>query len=227
MNPKLIRGIADFARHKRPRLLARFRQLAHHQNPLALLLACSDSRIVSSLLLGTDPGDLFEVRTVGNIIAPAGTSGGISVGDESEAAAFEYALLALDVRHLIVLGHSGCGAMKAVLSGHVPGGAHNLARWLVHAQGAREKLEHSTGIDRALPPEDRLSQANVVQQLEHVRSYALVAERLARGAVQLHGGWFDVEGANLHIWRASEGRFIRVDEQVIARALAERATVPS
>ena len=72
---------------------------------MALLLACSDSRIVSSLLLGTDPGDLFEVRTVGNLIAPAGAQGETS-GDESEAAAIEYALLALDVRHVIVLGHS-------------------------------------------------------------------------------------------------------------------------
>jgi carbonic anhydrase len=91
--------------------------LSHGQNPVALLLTCWDSRIVPSLLLGTDPGDIFEVRTVGNIIAPAAAQETISVGDESEAAAIESALLALHVRHIIVMGHSACGARKALLTG--------------------------------------------------------------------------------------------------------------
>jgi carbonic anhydrase len=224
---KVVRGIADFVRGRRSALLGRFRQLAHGQHPVALLVACSDSRIVSSLLLGTDPGDLFELRTVGNLIAPAGAGGGSSVGDESGAAAIEYALLALDVRHVVVLGHSGCGAMKAVLRGSVPDGARNLARWLVHAHASRERLERSSSIDGSLPSEDRLSEANVLQQLEHIRSYALVADRLARRALTLHGGWFEVEYADLYIWRPAEERFIRVDEGVIAQALARRDAAPS
>jgi carbonic anhydrase len=224
---KLVRGIADFVRRRRSGLRATFGRLAHGQNPVALLLACSDSRIVSSLLLGTDPGDLFEVRTVGNLIAPAGAQGGASVGDGSGAAAVEYALLSLDVRHVVVLGHSGCGAMKAVLRGGVPDGARNLARWLVHAHASRDRLERASFIDRSLPPEDRLSQANVLQQFEHIRSYAIVADRLARGELTLHGGWFDVERADLYVWRPAEERFIRVDEGVIAQALAKRAATPS
>jgi len=220
---KVVRGIADFVRSKRPGMRAAFQRLAQGQEPVALLVACSDSRIVSSLLLGTDPGDLFEVRTVGNLVAPADPDGNDSAGDSSEAAAIEYALLALDVRHVIVLGHSGCGAMKAITSGHLPKGAPNLERWLDHARGARERLERSPLIDRALPPEDRLSQANVLQQLEHIRSYGLVAERLGRRALELHGGWFEVETADLHVWRPAEERFIRVDEQMIAEALVRRA----
>lgn len=224
---KVVRGIADFVRRRRPGLQATFQRLAQGQEPIALLVACSDSRIVSSLLLGTDPGDLFEVRTVGNLVAPAAPGGEASAGDRSEAAAIEYALLALDVRHVIVLGHSGCGAMKAVMSGHLPKGAANLVCWLDHARAARERLERSPWIDPALRPEDRLSQANVLQQLEHIRSYALVAERLGRGELELYGGWFEVEKADLHVWRSAEGRFVRVDEQVIAQALARTAAVPS
>jgi carbonic anhydrase len=227
IHSKILHGMASFVRRRRPHLQAVFRRLAHDQHPVALLLTCSDSRIVSSLLLGTHPGDLFEVRTVGNLIAPAGAGGGSSTGDASEAAAIEYALLALDVRHIMVLGHSGCGAMKAVLKQSVPEGAHNLERWVVHAHPARGRLEGSAFIDPGLPPEDRLSQANVLQQLDHIRSYALVAERLRRGEVELHGGWFDVERADLHAYSAAEGRFIRVDERVIARALAQRAAVSS
>jgi len=220
---KILRGVSEFIRRRRPRLRATFKRLAHAQNPGALLLTCSDSRVVSSLLLGTDPGDLFEVRTVGNLIAPASEKGTTSVGDESEAAAIEYALLALDVKHVMVMGHSGCGALKAVLKGSVPAGASNLERWLVHARASQEKLARAPGIDARLPPEDRLSQANVLQQLEHIVSYALVAERLGRGEVELHGAWFDVEEADLHVWSAAEGRFVRMDEDVIARALSRRA----
>lgn len=220
---KILRGVSEFIRRRRPRLRATFKRLAHGQNPVALLLACSDSRVVSSLLLGTDPGDLFEVRTVGNLIAPASEKGTTSVGDESEAAAIEYALLALDVKHVMVMGHSGCGALKAVLKGSVPAGASNLERWLVHARASQEKLARAPGIDARLPPEDRLSQANVLQQLEHIVSYALVAERIGRGKLELHGAWFDVEEADLHVWSAAEGRFVRMDEDVIARALSRRA----
>jgi carbonic anhydrase len=220
---KILRGVGEFIRRRRPRLRATFKRLAHGQNPVALLLACSDSRVVSSLLLGTDPGDLFEVRTVGNLIAPASDKGMASVGDESEAAALEYALLALDVKNLVVMGHSGCGAMKAVLKGSVPAGASNLERWLVHAKASQEKLARAPGIDERLAPEDRLSQANVLQQLEHIVSYALVAERVGRGEVELHGAWFDVERADLHVWSVAERRFVRMDEEVIARALSRRA----
>jgi carbonic anhydrase len=216
---KLLHGVADFLRRRRPGLRETFKRLAHGQDPVALLLTCSDSRIVPSLLLGTDPGDIFEVRTVGNIIAPAAPEGTISVGDESEAAAIEYALLALHVRHIIVMGHSACGAMKAVLTGQVPVGAPNLERWLVHARAASERLAASASIDRRLAPEDRLSQANVLLQLEHVRSYAPVADRLARGEVELHGVWFDVERADLHTWSTGTSRFLRVDEAAIAHAL--------
>jgi carbonic anhydrase len=220
---KILRGVSEFIRRRRPRLRATFKRLAHGQNPVALLLTCADSRVVSSLLLGTDPGDLFEVRTVGNLIAPASEKGTTSVGDESEAAAIEYALLALDVKHVVVMGHSGCGAMKAVLKGSVPAGASNLERWLVHARASQGKLARAPGIDERLPPEDRLSQANVLQQLEHIISYALVAERIGRGEVELHGAWFDVEEADLHVWSAAEGRFERMDEDVIAQTLSRRA----
>ena len=225
IHSKILHGMASFVRRRRPGLKSVFRSLAHDQHPVALLLTCSDSRIVSSLLLGTHPGDLFEVRTVGNLIAPAGAGGGSSTGDASEAAAIEYALLALDVRHIMVLGHSGCGAMKAVLKQSVPAGAHNLERWVVHAHPARGRLEGSTFIDPGLPPKTALP-GHVLQQLDHIRSYAPVAERLRRGGRRAHGRQ-PVERADLHAYSAAEGRFIRVDERVIARALAQRAAVSS
>jgi len=220
----ILRGVGDLIRRRRrPHLRATFKRLAHGQNPVALLLTCSDSRVVSSLLLGTDPGDLFEVRTVGNLIAPAGEKGMASVGDESEAAAIEYALLVLDVKHLVVMGHSGCGAMKAALKGQRARGRSQPRALARSRQGVAGEAGACPGIDRLLAPEDRLSQANVLQQLEHIVSYAPVAERVGRGEVELHGAWFDVEGADLHVWSAAERRFVRMDEEMIARALSRRA----
>jgi carbonic anhydrase len=216
---KLIRGVADFVHRKQPAYRAAFRGLAHDQRPRALLLTCSDSRIVSALLFGADPGDLFEVRTVGNLIAPAGADAAESVGDQSEAAAVEYALLVLSVPHVLIMGHSNCGAMKAVLHARVPPEALNLSRWLAHAGSARAKLEQTPSIDPALPTEDRLSQANVLGQLDHLRSYRVVGEALARGVLQLHGAWFDVGRAELHAWRDAERRFVRLDAGAIARFL--------
>jgi Flp pilus assembly pilin Flp len=169
---KILRGVSEFIRRRRPRLRATFKRLAHGQNPSALLLTCSDSRVVSSLLLGTDPGDLFEVRTVGNLIAPASEKGTTSVGDESEAAAIEYALLALDVKHVVVMGHSGCGAMKAVLKGSVPAGASNLERWLVHARASQEKLGRPR-IDARLPPRTVCRRPMSSSSSEYIVSYAL------------------------------------------------------
>src|SRR5215467_5489947 len=132
----------------------------------------------------------------------------------------EYALIALNVRHIVVMGHSSCGAMAKVLSAHPLEGAPNLERWLVHARKASDRLTAAAFIDRALSPGDQLSQANVLQQLEHVRSYALVAGQVAQGDLELHGAWFDIERADLHIWSAKKSRFIRMDEAVIARVLA-------
>jgi carbonic anhydrase len=113
---KLIRGIVDFRERRLPEYAERFRELAQGQTPDALLITCSDSRIVPELLASTDPGDLFVLRNVGNLVPPA-TAAGDSTGDLSEASAIEYSILGLSVRHVVVCGHSECGAMKAALAG--------------------------------------------------------------------------------------------------------------
>jgi len=160
---KLLRGVSVFIRRRRPALRATFKRLAQGQNAIALLLACSDSRVVPGLLLSADPWDIFEVRTVGNIIAPADAAGENAMGDESEAPAIEYALIALNVKHIVVMGHSSCGAIAEVLSGHPLEGTPNLERWLVHARKASDRLTEAAFIDRGLPSGDQFSQANVLR----------------------------------------------------------------
>src|SRR5437762_81387 len=110
---KLIRGIIDFRERLLPKYAERFSMLAHHQSPEVLFITCADSRVVPDLLSSALPGELFTMRNVGNLVPPA-TAEGISTGDVSEASAIEYAVLILEVGHIVVCGHSECGAMKAV-----------------------------------------------------------------------------------------------------------------
>jgi carbonic anhydrase len=221
----LLRGLINFKTELAPTLRPLFQNLSHVQNPELLLIACSDSRVVPHLLTSEEPGDVFVVRSVGNIIAPAG-KGGFSVGDVSEASAIEYGLEVLGIRDVAVCGHSNCGAMKAVLDGRqgLSAVAPNLVSWLEHGEAARARLTVSDFIDPALPEVDRLSQANVLQQLDHVASYTPVAKR--RSEVRLHGLWFDIGTAMVSLFEPSKGRFVRLDEAEITRLLTSKEASP-
>src|SRR5712691_7179979 len=113
---KLIQGIIDFRKHRIADYREKFSKLALGQSPDTLFIACSDSRVVPNLFASADPGDLFVIRNVGNIIAPADREGR-SQSDESEAAAMEFSIEKLNVTDIIVCGHSECGAMQAIIAG--------------------------------------------------------------------------------------------------------------
>lgn len=208
---KLIRGLLDFQRHTLPPYRATFARLAKGQSPDCLFITCADSRVVPNLLVSMDPGDLFVMRNVGNMVSPSDEAGQ-SVGDRSEAAAVEYALLHLPVVDVVVCGHSGCGAMKALLAGNVDSRTPNLSHWLNLGRSALQMLEHGGPMGDGLPSHDRLSQLNVLQQLKHLRTYPLVRERLAQGSLRLHGWWFDIGHAQVHAYRPSRDRFVPIDE---------------
>ncbi|MGO9929233.1 MAG: carbonic anhydrase [Mycobacterium sp.] len=217
---KLIMGIVDFRERLLPQYERRFEALALSQTPDALFVTCSDSRVVPDLLASTEPGDLFTMRNVGNLIPPA-TADGISVGDLSEASAIEYAVLVLKVPNIVVCGHSGCGAMKAVLASasrpEVRQEAPNLAKWLHHAEGAAFRLEHEGALDATLKPYDQLSQLNALVQLEHLMSYPIVRERVAAGALRLSAWWFEVASGTMYAYDRARRSF-----EVIDRATAEQ-----
>ena len=118
---KLIMGIVDFRERMLPQYERRFEALALSQAPDALFVTCSDSRVVPDLLASTEPGDLFTMRNVGNLIPPA-TAEGISIGDLSEASAIEYAVLALKVPNIVVCGQTTLPGAVMNYSGAPPAG---------------------------------------------------------------------------------------------------------
>ncbi|MGW7078693.1 bifunctional SulP family inorganic anion transporter/carbonic anhydrase [Streptomyces sp. NPDC054866] len=204
---QLESGISAFQRNTAPHVRGELARLAREgQQPSQLFLTCADSRLVTSMITSSGPGDLFVVRNVGNLVPLPGAES----GDDSVAAAIEYAVDVLKVRSITVCGHSGCGAMQALLT-TPPGGAQTpLKRWLRHGMPSLERMaahkKESWARLAGRAPADAVEQlclTNVVQQLEHLRGHEAVARRLAEGALELHGMYFHVGEAQAYLLTGS------------------------
>jgi carbonic anhydrase len=204
---KLLAGIADFQANIGPSYRKKFAHLALGQSPDCLLIACSDSRVVPNLFASTEPGDLFVVRNVGNLVPPCDADG-LSITDRSEGAAVEFALDVLGVRDIVVCGHSECGAMRTLLAADREAQSPNLREWLDVGRSALTRLEPKVGA--GLEEHDRLSQVSVLQQLENLRTYPPVRERLAAGTLRLHGWWFDLACAEVLMFDEASGIFVPI-----------------
>ncbi|GGV55203.1 transporter [Streptomyces longisporoflavus] len=200
---QLASGISAFQRNTAPHVRSELARLAREgQKPSHLFLTCADSRLVTSMITSSGPGDLFVVRNVGNLVPMPGAES----TDDSVAAAIEYAVDVLQVRSITVCGHSGCGAMQALLT-TPPGGAQTpLKRWLRHGAPSLERLaarkERGAARLAGRAPADAVEQlclTNVVQQLEHLRGHESVARRLSEGDLELHGMYFHVGEAQAYL----------------------------
>lgn len=214
---KLVRGIVEFRKRALQSYREKFAQLALGQSPDTLFIACSDSRVAANVFASTEPGDLFVIRNVGNMIPCCGDDGHSSA-DESEAAAIEFAILNLNVRHIIVCGHSECGAMHAILRGRNQLTSPHLRAWLRHGEPSLKSIENHTG---DLSPVNKLSQLNVLQQVEHLKSYPVVRERMEQGKLQLHPWWFELAGASVYSYNEEQKKFVMIDENTAPAILAQ------
>ncbi|MFF0014535.1 SulP family inorganic anion transporter [Streptomyces sp. NPDC005374] len=210
---ELARGISAFQRNTAPIVRGELARLAREgQQPSQLFLTCADSRLVTSMITSSGPGDLFVVRNVGNLVPPpASPRPGEESGDDSVAAAIEYAVDVLKVRSITVCGHSGCGAMQALLNSE-PGGAPTpLKRWLRHGLPSLERMADDGRPWARLAgraPADAVEQlclTNVVQQLEHLRAHESVARALREGGLELHGMYFHVGEAQSYLLTEASG----------------------
>lgn len=216
---KLIQGIVEFRKNVRADYKETFAKLALGQKPDTLMIACSDSRVVPNLFASADPGDLFVVRNVGNLVAPCGADG-LSVGDESEPAAIEFAVSVLGVSDIILCGHSECGAVRAVLEGVEKVNPPHLHSWLKHGQPSLNSFEKEPlSFPRKLERWNQLSQTNVLQQLQHLQTYKLVRDRMKAGALRLHGWWFDIAQAEVYFYEHERGQFSLIDESKASQLL--------
>ncbi|UED85516.1 SulP family inorganic anion transporter [Streptomyces profundus] len=200
---QLLGGLRNFQRRTAPVVRKELARLAlEGQRPGQLFLTCADSRLVTSMITSSGPGDLFTVRNIGNLVPPPGAE----AGDDSVGAAIEYALTELGVTSITVCGHSGCGAMRAlhtVDQGQRPAPPGSLGRWLLHARPSVERLSAGAppGLDdsQEADPIEALCLANVMQQLDHLARYERVAQRVADGTLELRGMYFHVGRAQAYV----------------------------
>ena len=179
---RILRGLSHFQRDVYPKHRDLFQKLALGQRPQALFITCADSRIDPCLLTQTKPGELFICRVIGNIVPPYPDAiGGVS-------ATIEYAVGVLGVPDVIVCGHTDCGVMKGVLNPEAVAALPSVSAWLKYAQAG-------TG-DRVSEDLLRLTEQNVLRQIDNLKTHPSVAVRLEDGDLTLHGWVYHIgEGA--------------------------------
>lgn len=184
-------------------------KLAHEgQAPKVLIISCSDSRIVPEQIMQARPGELFVIRNAGNIVPPfAQQNGGVT-------ATIEYAVAALGVTDVVICGHSGCGAMGALVNPEGLDALPSVKAWLKHSHAAKSVVDHSYP-DLDGPAAVRAaSLENVVVQLQHLRTHPAVASRIAKGELTLHGWFVDIHTGGILALDGEIGRFQQIREGV-------------
>lgn len=203
---RLLTGYKKFRAEAFPDRKDHFRLLSTGQAPEVLFITCADSRVVPDLILQSEPGDLFLCRNAGNVIPPGGEmAGGVS-------ATIEYAVEVLKVKHVIVCGHSDCGAVKAALDPTRGLEALPLTEQWLHFIKSAWNYMPSTIPEDDSERHTALIHANVIAQLHHLRSHPEIAKGLERGTLQVHGWYYDILTGDLEAWDATNNRFVPIDE---------------
>ena len=204
---KLVHGIHQFQTSIFTGHRKLFERLAGGQQPEALFITCSDSRLDVSMLTQTRPGDLFIMRNAGNIIPAYGAVFG------GEAATVEYAVSVLKVRDIIICGHSHCGAMGGLLQPEQIEQLHSVRKWLHHASATAQIIKENYG--HIADPQARLTatvEENVLVQLENLRTHPCVAAALGRGELNLHGWVYKFETGQVFAYDAEQGQYLSMDK---------------
>lgn len=203
---KLVHGIHQFQSSIFRSQRELFERLANEQHPEALFITCADSRINPNLITQTDPGDLFILRNAGNIIPPYGAANG------GEGATIEFAVAALGIGDIIVCGHSGCGAMKALLEPESLGDMPAVASWLGHAETTRRIIKDKYRHLKDGPLLTATTEENVLAQIENLRTHPAVAVGLARGQLKLHAWVYKIETGEVFAYDPERGQFVPISE---------------
>ena len=219
---KLVDGIHEFQRNYFSQDQKLFETLVDGQNPLALFITCSDSRINPNHLTQTKPGELFIQRTAGNIVPPYGAVFG------GEAATIEYAVSALKVKDVIVCGHSHCGAMGGLLDPALLEKMPAVKSYLQPAESTRRIVDEN--YSHLTDPQKRLVltvQENVLVQIENLKTHPSVAAAVSRGELKLHGWVYKFETGEVYNYNPDEGQFVPIqDEEMLSSQPEVNRTLP-
>ena len=201
----LLEGYRRFRTNRYETERSKWRDLAEGQSPRAIIIACSDSRADPATIFDTDPGEIFVVRNVANLVPPFELGG----GRHGVSAALEFAVTQLNVPEVVVMGHEHCGGIQAALTGCFhgasPGEGGFVHRWMEQIDGPAAEIaqKHGTGLDAAR----MLEEVAIRQSLKNLRSFPFVAEREAGGSLAILGCHFSIAEGQLYLLDEAEDSF--------------------
>lgn len=204
--PNFATGVVKFQRDVFPEKKALFEKLSTGQAPEALFITCSDSRIAPGMITQTDPGELFVCRNPGNIVPPVDAQSG------DVAATIEYAVEVLNVAHIVICGHSDCGAMRGAAASDAVAHMSHVAHWIAFASDAVRRADASGDASDAELRVKRITEENVILQLEHLAGHPAVNERLKAGSISLHGWIYDIGSGTVLALDGSSKSFIPIEQ---------------
>ena len=204
---KLISGILKFKTENFNKDKDLFKTLAKGQSPEVLFITCSDSRIDPNLITQTKPGELFIARNAGNFVPAHFTQ---STGDMD--ATLEYATSVLNVRHVVVCGHTDCGAIKGAMNPESVKHLPHVSNWLSNGAAAVARVRARNNGELGPAQMLELIEENVVQQLRHLETHPSVTAKMATGALHLHGWVYDIGEGQIYCYEASRNSFVKVEQ---------------
>ncbi|QNT79567.1 carbonic anhydrase [Entomobacter blattae] len=203
---ELLEGVERFQTEIYPENKKLFNYLSDQQSPHTLFITCSDSRIDPTMLMQANPGELFIMRNIGNIVPAYGEMNGAT------ASAIEYAV-SIGVSHIIICGHSNCGAMSAMLAPPEKLDAIPMVKaWLRNAEAAKAVSSALTAEDAGPITVRSLSEQNVLLQLAHLRTHPSVAAALARKDLIVQGWFYDIGSGEVLILDENTRHTLHIQE---------------
>ncbi len=202
----LEQGYAAFMRGRFSFETERYRTLAEEgQKPATLVIACCDSRAAPEVIFNSAPGEIFVIRNVANLVPPYAPDGDY----HSTSAALEFAVQALQVQHILVMGHGRCGGIAAKLSPSDPLSPGDfIGKWIGLLDEPARTVE-ALGVDEASDRQTALERAAVKHSIDNLRTFPNVREREEKGRLSIHGGWFDISTGELWSLDPQSGEFER------------------
>jgi carbonic anhydrase len=207
---KLVEGYLRFRAEVFPQWKDHFHLLAESQSPKVLFITCADSRVVPSLIFQAEPGDMFLCRNAGNVVPPVGErAGGVS-------ATIEYAVEVLRVEHVIICGHSDCGAVRAAMHPELTKELPLVQPWMHYVEEAQK--HGGALLDRsAQDAEGQYREqvcANVVGQLANLCTQTAVAAGIAARRLKAHGWYYDILTGVVEVYVPAERKFVALEQRV-------------
>lgn len=207
----LINGYKEFRKDYYLENKETLQQLANlGQAPKVCLISCCDSRVEPAIILNCDPGDLFVVRNVANLVPPCE----LNVSSESyhgTSAALEFAVTGLEVESIIVLGHAHCGGIKELMDRRKsPENNSFIHKWMSQLNTVKDKIYEDTSLDNQEARYQACEEMAVVQSLVNLMTFPWVKERVANGTLELHGWYYDIRNSKLYTLNADTNTFQKI-----------------